>query len=226
MKKLLLLFLFTLSLPSILSAQSVDILWQGEGYVPPFYKGRTLWSKQSQVTFLAVPQGLGNASALNYRWSRNGTVLGNISGVGKNTLTFTDSVFSKPVTIQVEIINAGGDPRAEAAITMTPLTPRISIYENNPLYGMMFHRETPNIYLLEEEEVTFTGFPFFFNATRRDDTNLVYRWGGGTSGSSITYRSPEGGAGTAQVSLSVNHVKDFIQTANRSFQVKYGESDE
>ena len=54
-------------------AQSVDLLWQGNGYVPPFYQGRTIWSKQSGVTVLALTQGLGNPSNLYFKWSKNGT---------------------------------------------------------------------------------------------------------------------------------------------------------
>jgi len=90
-----------------LRAQEVDILWQGETYTPPFYKGRALWSSQSRITFLAIPHGagIGNPANLTYRWTQNGTVLGNINGIGKNTLSFTDSVLSKPQTIKIDVLS-------------------------------------------------------------------------------------------------------------------------
>src|SRR3990167_10337236 len=87
-----------LTLPILhLQAEEVDLLWQGNSYVPPFYEGRTLWSSQSRITFLAIPHGagIGNPANLTYKWTKNGTVLGNINGVGKNTLSFIDSILSK-----------------------------------------------------------------------------------------------------------------------------------
>src|SRR5688572_16598777 len=88
-----------------LKAQEVDLLWQAETYTLPFYKGKALWSKESRVKLLAIPRGpgVGNPLNLTYKWTKNGTVLGNINGVGKNTIAFTDSIISRPQTIQVDI---------------------------------------------------------------------------------------------------------------------------
>src|SRR3989344_1173365 len=72
MKKGLLLascFLFLASTTT--HAQSVDLLWQGETYTPPFYKGKSLWSNQSRITFFAMTNGLGNPANLSYKWTKN-----------------------------------------------------------------------------------------------------------------------------------------------------------
>ena len=34
---------------------SVDLIWEGGGYVPPFYSGRSLWARQGQLRLLAIP---------------------------------------------------------------------------------------------------------------------------------------------------------------------------
>src|SRR5262245_18430252 len=82
---------------------TVDLLWQGEVYTPPFYLGRALWSGQSRLTVVAVPHvGSSAANSLVYRWTRDGEVLGNASGVGKRTLSFNDSVLSKATQIQLD----------------------------------------------------------------------------------------------------------------------------
>src|SRR3989344_1441328 len=103
--RILLISCLLFFLPTLVSAQSVDLLWQGETYTPPFFEGRSLWSNQSRVTIVAVPQGLGNASALNYRWTKNDTVLGSLSGVGKSLLSLKDTILSKPQTIKVEVVS-------------------------------------------------------------------------------------------------------------------------
>ena len=90
------------------NAQSVDILWQGEVYTPPFYQGKTFWSKQSRVTLVAIPHGLGNTANLNYKWTKNGTVLGNINGIGRNYLSFVDSIYPDHKLLKLLLFPAQG----------------------------------------------------------------------------------------------------------------------
>lgn len=223
MRKLLVLLALTFAFPLFASAQSVDILSQGEGYVSPFYKGRTLWSKEGRLTLLAVPQGLGSPNLLNYRWSRNGTVLGAISGIGKNSLSFTDTVFSKPITILVEIVDVDNNVLAESTAVLAPISPFLAVYQNNPLYGFMFHRSLSGNYRMEDAEITFTTFPYLFNTLRREAATLIYKWNGVEGASSITYRTPEEGGGTAEVSVALTHTESIMQSARKSFLVNFGE---
>jgi hypothetical protein len=225
MSKLFIVLALMLSFPILAAAQSVDILSQGEGYVPPFYRGRTLWSKESRLTLFAVPQGLGSPNLLNYRWSRNGTVLGSASGIGKSSLSFTDTIFSKPVAIVVEIVDADNNVLATGTTTLTPLSPFLAIYENNPLYGFLFHRNITGSYTMPEKEITFTTFPYLFNTTKRETSPLTYKWGDSSGGSSITYRQPEESAGTAEVNVSLTHTESIMQKAQKSFFVIFGEDE-
>ena len=229
MKKLyhILLVLFLLILPVLnLQAQSVDLLWQGETYVSPFYKGRALWSGQSKVTLLAIPQGLGSPANLNYKWSRNGTILGNINGIGKNTLAFTGSVLSKRETIKIEIVSNQNAVLASESVTLTPASPILAIYENNPLYGFMFHRETSGTYELKEREVTFSAFPFFFSALDRRGSTLKYEWrtnaGGVENTNSVTYRTPDDATGSSEVRVNTSHGDKIMQNANKNFLIQFG----
>jgi len=229
---LLSLFIFTSFslLPTSVNAQSVDLLWQGETYAHPFYQGRALWSNQSQLTLLAVPQGLGASSNLNYKWSKNGTVLGNVSGIGRNSLTFVDTLFSKPVLVKIQIISMEGDVLAENSLSVVPTSPQLHIYENNPLYGFMFHREVGEGYALEDKEVTFAAFPFFTPGSSRQASNLNYTWsannGVGEVGSSITYRAPEEGTGTALIRLNLSNEGAIMPALTRNFLIKFGNENE
>ncbi len=208
-------------------AQSVDLLYQGETYVSPFYQGRSLWSKQSQVTLMAIPQGLGNPNTLNYKWSRNGTVLGSASGVGKNNLRFSDSIFSKPVKVRVQIISPEGETLTENSVTLTPVSPALYVYENNPLNGFIFHREIGEEYTLENKEVTFTAFPFFSSSLSRTESNLNYKWSANNNTTettnSVTYRAPEEGQGRALVNLNFTNNEAIMEVLSRSFIIKFGE---
>lgn len=225
----LLILSFLISSPLVVSAQSVDLLWQGDTYTPPFYAGKSLWSKQTKVTFLAIPNGLGNPKNLNYLWTKNGTVLGNISGVGKNSLSLMDTVFSKPVTIKVEILSSQEETLAEKSVTLTPTSPTILVYENNPLYGFMFHQEVDGTYKMSGEEATFTGFPFFFGEKNRTASNLLYKWrtsNGEAGTNSVTYRITSGEVGGSSVSLGLYDSDLIMQSANKSFLIQFGNNEQ
>lgn len=227
MKKTLFILTIYCLLFTSLSAQSVDLLWQGDGYTPPFYNGRTLWSSQSKITLFAVPQKLGGPANLNYKWSRNGTVLGSLSGVGKNTLSLNDSVLSKSQNIRVEIVFGDNEVLAQTSTVITPVTPSLLVYENNPLYGFLFHKEVSGSYPLHEAEITFDAFPLFFSVQDHSDTSLTYRWRTNTgeteTKSSVTYRAPEEASGTSLISITLSNADKILQSANKSFLVQFGE---
>lgn len=207
-------------------AQTVDILWQGEVYTSPFYKGKSLWSSQSRITMLAVPQGLGNPSALNYKWTKNGTVLGNISGVGKNSLSFVDSVLSKPQLVKVDIVGSNETILATASTNVVPIRPVLIVYENNPLYGFMFNKSAEGTYKLKEKEVSFTAFPFFFSTSDRENSLVSYEWrtnvGVATTKNSVTYRVPDESSGSSKVTLQVTSRNNIMQSADKNFLIEFG----
>lgn len=228
MKKFNLFLISTLLVLPALSvhAQGVDILWQGETYTPPFYKGKSLWSTQSRVTLVAIPQGFGSLKNLTYKWIKNGTTLGNVSGVGKSSLSFTDSIISRPQTIEVKILSNQGSELAQASVFIAPVSTTIVVYEKNPLYGFLFHKEVGSVYKFQNKEITFTTFPFFFSISGREDDNLGYRWlpvvTEGVVRSSITYRVQENAVGSSQISVVASNIAKITQRASKSFVVQFG----
>jgi hypothetical protein len=209
-----------------MQAQSVDLLWQGETYTSPFYKGRSLWSDQARINLVAIPHDLGNSASLDYKWTKNGTVLGNINGVGRNTLVFSGSVISRPQTVKVDILSPQKTVLASASVTLVPTSPILAVYENNPLYGFMFHKETGGGHEIKEREVTFAAFPFFFSAPNRMGADLIHEWrtnaGGTETKNSVTYRAPDDTAGKSDVRISIRNTGKILQSANKSFLVEFG----
>ena len=226
MRRILFLSTIYFLLSTSAFAQSVDLLWQGDGYVPPFYKGRVMWSQQSKITLLAIPQDLGNPADLNYKWVQNGTVLGSLSGVGKNTLTLSDTILSKSQTIRVEIVSEENEALAQAFTTLTPVAPTLLVYENSPLYGLLSYRDLSGTYNLKEPEVTFEVIPLFFSASDRFSSDLKYIWKTNNQEveekSFVIYRAPENSRGSSSVSINVNHKNKILQTANKRFTVIFG----
>jgi len=223
-------YILFISFPAPAFTQAVDIIWQGNVYAPPFYEGKALWSNQSLVTLVAIPQGLGNPDDLTYRWTKNGTVLGEISGIGRESMSFQDSIFSKPQIVKVEVLSVDEQILSETSITLVPIRSELLVYESNPLLGHMFHQEVVEKFKMKDDEVTFAAFPLYMSTTVRDGENLIYSWltNGGEVGvdNSVTFRSPDSGSGSANIILGLKNNLLIMPDITRSFLVQFGESDE
>lgn len=207
-------------------AQSVDILYAGDTYTLPFYKGGALWSGESTLTMFAVPQGLGDPSNLNYKWREGTTVLGDVNGVGRNAVRFPDSIFSKPQVFSVEIVDGEDAPVAQSYINVAPTSSGLLVYEKNPLFGFLFNREVSGVYQVGEQEISFSAFPLYFSTKDKDDSNLLYSWRSSSSqddsGSTVTYRIPDGAKGQAAVSVKATNSSTLRQTVEKKMTLQFG----
>jgi hypothetical protein len=229
------LLISLLFLPSLMHAQegtvpagNVDLLWQGEVYTPPFYLGRALWGSQSRITVTAIPHTSGSAASLAYRWSKDGDFLSAVSGAGKRSLSFADSILSRKTTVKVEVLSADGtEVLASGSVTISPRVPELIVVEDNPLYGLMLHRAVGKEFALDESEVSFVALPFFSDLARRTAGEAEYTWstsvGDSREGNSVTYRIPEGADGASLVTLKMINSKALTQPAQKSFLVQFGE---
>lgn len=228
MKKVLLLALFLA--PALASAASVDLFYRGETYVPPFYLGGAQWTNESRIDLLAIPQGLGDPKSLTYKWRQGTTVLGDESGVGRNMLSFSDSVLSKPQTISVQIVDGNDNVLAQSYVNLVPQAPDLLIYEKHPLYGFLFNLEASRGYALSSGEVTFAAFPLFFSTPSRDAGGLSYAWsssaGTDSTQSTVTYRAPDNAAGSASIAVKASNPATLRQASSKNFLVQFGNQNE
>lgn len=161
---------------------AVTILWEADTYTPPFFKGKSLFSHQSVVKFVAQPQLVVNGKVLRptnliYRWSKDGTVLGNQNGYGKQTLTLTGSVISRPMRIFVEVEDPQTGAVASGVTVLEPVEPEIVMYEVDPLYGIQYHKALIGSLPLLTREVTLTAIPYFFSSQyASNDSRVLYTW--------------------------------------------------
>lgn len=231
MRRIVLSSLFTAYclLPTAAFAQSIDLLWQGETYTPPFYEGRSLWSRESRlsVTALASVPGF-SPQSLYYRWTRDGTVLGSLSGVGRSSLTFVASVLASEMEIKVDARDGEDGPvLASSTITLRPLFSRLLVVEDSPLYGLMLHKPVKSEFFLSQSEVSFSAIPLFARVTFRAAPAITYTWttntGDARTGNSATYRAPEGERGESVINLKAENTGIIEVPPKKSFLVKFGE---
>lgn len=160
----------------------VTIVWEADTYTPPFFKGKSLFSHQSTITFMAQPQILVGGRVLNptnliYTWSKDGTVLGSQNGYSKQTLTLTGSVISRSMKVMVDVQDPTSGATASGIIQVNPVEPEILMYIADPLYGIQYNKAMKGTFSLTEREVTLTTVPYFFTTTGNSGENSVsYNW--------------------------------------------------
>lgn len=240
MKKLPYLITFTvlfLSFPFFTGAQvvnvqtrvvntDVEMVWEAHSYIPPFYKGKALYSVGGEVTVLAVPpEYLGNPSTLTYTWKKGASVDGAASGVGRRSYTFSGSEFGDSPNVVVEVSN--GKQSAYGFVRLQQTDPVIRFYENKPLEGVVLEQVLPRSFSTKNKEVTIEAYPYFFSAQRRTDGLLSYTWSANgqklsdAKGPSVAVQSEEPRSIIMQ--LSVSSLVEILQQAEDSVTVVFEE---
>lgn len=213
----------------------LDIVWQTNTYVPPFYKGKALDGRQSSMEFIALPSlfntngTLIDPKTLTYTWYRNGSVLGTLSGYGKQVISNGSGILLKPFTIEVEASTPDGSQKIRKGIEIQNIEPEVVFYENHPLYGIMYNRALPQEFSLLSKEISLVVAPYFFETNQRNNPSLSYDWQmngvdveAAEDPSTLILRQPEEVVrGTATLSLSIKHIDRILQFAQESIKINF-----
>jgi hypothetical protein len=216
------------------SPVAVDLVWQSESFVPPFYKGKAMYSHQNNVTIIAIPHIVSNGKEINpknlvYSWSKDDRVIESDSGYGKNTFTFEGSLISRPVKVEVRVGSPITGDSGYAHLTMTPTEPTIVFYKKDPLYGIEFQKAIIGDYNIDDiNEINVVSIPLFFGVTEVRSTDLFYKWM--INGASLNnesglnsqiFRKKEGVSGKSSISLSIENSNKILQYASENFGLTF-----
>ena len=211
----------------------VDLLWQADSYVPPFYKGRALAGPGSVIRVQAIPRLKQSGSFIPekdvmYTWYRNNTRL-NSSGTGKSRATIQGPDLFGAATIAVVAESRDGLVRATASATIVGVDSIPGLYENHPLFGILYHRAVlGDVSTLETEEKVIA-VSYFAPVDSLNDPSLAYDWrvnGGAIAPDSqepqtLTIRA-NNYSGPATIDLSVTSTADVFFRATGSWRLVFG----
>jgi hypothetical protein len=217
-----------------LSPADVDLIYEAQTYAHPFFKGKKLFTSESVVLFVAVPNFVINgrqipAENLVYTWKINGSVQQQFSGYGKNTFALQGSLIERPTQVEVEVSAINSSLIASQNTVIKSTQPEILIYENNPLLGVIYEQAILGGFLLERNQVDFEAIPYFFSANTKDDINLVYKWS--INNTRVATKAPQENylllqnnaneEGRAFVSVVVNQTQKLLQTTSSSLELNF-----
>lgn len=215
----------------ILNPASVDLVWEANSYVPPFYKGKALHSRQGNLKVVAMPEFVKNGRRiapenLVYEWSNKVDVYQNQNGYGKNVLTLNGSLLGRTENIEVLVTDPVNNLVAEGFIDVSPVSPEIVFYQNDPYYGHIFDTAITGSFNLKTDEVQIMAAPYFF--TKERDGRLKYEWMlNGTSvpnllgSKTAIFRKPEKETGRSVISLRMENTNRILQQADGSLEMQF-----
>jgi hypothetical protein len=214
---------------------NVDLIWQASGYTPPFYKGKTLFSHQDRIQFIAIPHIIAangqeiSPKNLIYKWTRNGTIAGDFSGYGRDTYTVVSSIISRPLDVSVEVTSPGGEAVGFAEVIANQIEPSVLLYERSPLYGIQFQKAlVGQLDLTDSKEIQVVAAPYFFGIPNLANGDVSYTWSingaqidSDTTATTRVFRQKEGVTGVSYISLSVENASKILQFASGGFSLKF-----
>ncbi len=220
-----------------LSPAAVALIWEGDTYTPPLYKGRSLYSPQSTVRVAAVPQIMKAGKILPpkglvYTWKKDGKVIPEASGYGKDSYSFSAGFLTRPIRIDVEVAPTDQSVVARNNSTLTPRVPLVLVYEQDPALGLVRENSLETSYSLKNKEITLAAIPYFFTARSTDDPFLTYNWrmngqsipGNSNHPSFITLRQDGAVSGQGIISLEIAHKNYVLQDNTTSFSIYFGDN--
>ena len=214
----------------------VDIIVEPTSYVPPFYKGKSVFTNQGTVRIVAIPNVVVKGTKVSsknlvFDWQQDGANLVSDSGMGQDSITVDGSIPAKDINITLSVLDSSGNILAGSSKTISTDDPKVFVYENNPLYGILFNKAVMgNYYLGQKSELDLIAEPYFFNLSSNSGTDSTYKWlingnyvsPSGQTNELLLKQTSTNLSGTASISLSADNNVRIFQFANTNFNVTFG----
>lgn len=212
----------------------IDLLWESDSYIPPFYRGRALPSAGTSLRLQAVPRFKLPSGALVpeqdiiFTWRRNGSVVQSVSGRGRSSARLQAPVLFGTDIVTVEAASLDGSLQGSASVRVPSVEPVLQLYLDPPLFGVMYNQALGQQTAIADSEMSFAAVPYFAQAQSPNDSRLIYGWKvNGTDieadpgrPSELTINSDKS-TGLAQIALSLTHSANWFMQSLGAWAVSF-----
>ena len=213
----------------------IDLVWESDGYTPPFYRGKAAYTEGASVKVLAMPEFFSGSTKLSekqmvYKWKINGKVDENQSGYGKRIFVVPAQKVPRPPVVEVEVSDSASGMNGYAKLTINAESPVIHFYEENSLYGTRYSQALDPETSLTLREIRVRAVPYFFSTRAASSQTLLYEWSlngnpiPNKTDSTIIFRSEDESAGSSNIGVRIKHTNKIFQSETKSFTLKYSGS--
>jgi len=214
----------------------VNMLWEARTSVPPWYKGKALYTAGSELAITALPQVIYRgasvpANSLSFQWKRNNKPVTQSSGKGKNIFTFKGDQLLKVESVSVDV-QVNGITVGKGSISIPSSAPQVIFYQRDPLRGVLYDNALINSVSLVDKEITLQAEPFYFAKSSLKAGAVPFEWtlnnkttvGPDTASGILTLRQSGSGAGSASVGVEMqnNESDKFVQSAQAALRILFG----
>jgi hypothetical protein len=195
------------SAQAIVAPTELDVLVGSDSYAPPFYLGRTLPSAGTNLILQAVAhfkRADGSVipdSSITYTWKRNDEVIASASGRGKAVAVISAPHLFTSDTITVDAVSSDQSRGGETSVLVPSEAPVLDLYEDHPLYGILFHRALSGSAFIPESEMTFAAVPYFAEGSSPSDRSLAYDWRVNSAKIDRAFRRPTRSLSTRRIRM-------------------------
>jgi hypothetical protein len=184
------------------------------------------------IRILAIPHFVGASGAIpvsgiSFTWKLNGAVQSAQSGIGESSAVFPAAVLYDTDNIPVDAQTPDGSISGEATLSIRTGAPELVLYEDSPLFGIMYHQALGQSDVAGESETTFAAVPYFAGATSANDSGLAYSWTVNGSAVATDAQDPSEitvyakSAGVAGIQLNISKPSDPFFGANGSWAISF-----
>lgn len=210
----------------------LDILWESPyTYVPPFYKGKALPARESDIRVTAIPRipsfkSSDDVSDYIFTWDHDFTTKGSLSGYGKSTYSFTNPFNDKLEIVGATVSNTQGTFEASDDTEIVLVEPEVVFYQETDDLGVRPQALTDRI-VSEIKTLNLIAEPFYFSTKSPTATDLEFTWRIGDStlvgpNRETLYREARiesSGTGQAFLGVKIDKLSTFFQVADEDLLI-------
>lgn len=163
----------------VIRPSDIEVLWEAiDGYTPPFYRGKSLISKEGTIKLVAIPNsstiksGKGNIS---YKWMRDDATVQEASGYNKDSYVFENNVLKSSETINLTASSIDGSYNASKNLDIPIYSPKVLFYKRSPTEGVQHNRVLDSNTVFTGDEMTIVAEPYFL-ALKGSENLFNYKW--------------------------------------------------
>lgn len=221
------------SAETVIAPTAIELLWEADTYVPPFYLGRSLPSAGASVRLMAIPRFLKDgkpvpANQIRFTWMRNDGILVDQSGRGRTSAVVAAPYLYSADIISVQAETVDGTISGEARVRIPSVEPVISLYGDHPVFGTMYFNALGGSTPIAESEMSFIAEPYFVPANSARSSGLTYDWrvnnvsvaAGADRPNALTIDASNS-SGYAFIELVVEHLTNFFLSAEGKWGITF-----
>lgn len=215
---------------AIIRPAGVALVVEPLATAPVLYPGTPIIPSAGNVRVVAVPSFRTNTGAaippskLSYVWHIGNQTLNTSSGIGRSAVVVPAPLPYRNMDLSVVIQTQDGTQAAKGSVVLTPGTPVVRIYKNDPLMGTLYNHALFGTQTINSAEVSFVAKSYGISISSGLPALVWYLNGNqAQTGNSITVRPQGSGQGSATLSVTATKEATY-ENATSAITIKFGKS--